>query len=357
MTAHTNTSASRFAASHLTDFAAAVFAAAGMPADRARAVADILVEGDLLGHDTHGLDLLSPYVADLEAGRMKASGDPVVVSERAAVLAWEALRLPGPWIVLQAIARATERATACGTGTVSVRHGYHIGCLATYARRVAEQGLVLMLHSSAPAGASVAPYGGTRALFSPSPIAVGIPTSSDPIVIDVSTSITTNNLTARLYREGAKLAAPWLIDESGAPTDDPGVLVAPRKGTILPVGGIDAGHKGYGLSLMVEALTAGLAGHGRSDPGERFGATVFVQVIDPEAFSGLAAFREQMDWIAAACHDNPPARGVERVRVPGERALALRREQLERGVALRASIVAALTALSGKYGVPLPARR
>ncbi|MGE5523553.1 MAG: Ldh family oxidoreductase, partial [Rhodospirillaceae bacterium] len=335
-------SPTRFGAEALTQYATSLLTAAAMPPDRARDVAGVLVEADLLGHDTHGLELLAPYVADIEAGRMTLDGDPVVLKDRPAVVTWNARRLPGPWITLRAVEEATARAKQYGTGTVSVRYGYHIGCLAVYGRRVAMQGHVLLLYSSAPAGSSVAPFGGTRAVFSPSPVAVGFPTSGDPVIVDVSTSITTNNLTARLNREGRKLPGRWLIDENGTPTDDPAVLVPPRKGTILPLGGLDAGHKGYGLSLMVEALTAGLAGHGRSDPGERFGATLFVQVVDPEAFSGLHEFREQMDWIVNACRTNPPARGVDEVRLPGQRGLALMKQRLRDGVALKPSVVEAL---------------
>jgi len=344
----------RFEVEALTEYATSLLIAASMPADRARDVAGVLVEGDLLGHDTHGLDLLSPYIADIEAGRMTVHGDPIVVNDRPAVLTWDGRRLPGPWLTLRAMEEATRRAKACGTGTVSIRRGYHIACLAVYARRVAAQGQVLMLFSSAPAGSTVAPYGGTRALFSPSPIAIGFPTSGDPVIVDVSTSITTNNLMARLKREGKRLPAPWLMDETGTPTDDPAVIFPPRAGTILPLGGRDSGHKGYGLSLMVEAVTAGLAGHGRSDPGERFGATLFVQVIDPDAFSGLDVFRAQMDWVVDACHDNPPVPGVEQVRMPGERGLALMKQQLRDGVAFKPSIVGALEQLGRKYGVALP---
>ncbi|HMA06352.1 MAG TPA: Ldh family oxidoreductase, partial [Ramlibacter sp.] len=157
-----------------------------------------------------------------------------------------------------------------------------------------------------------------------------------------------------LAREGKKLPAAWLIDERGVPSDDPAVLVPPRTGTILPLGGVDAGHKGYGLSLMVEALTAGLAGQGRSDPGARWGGTVFVQVIDPQAFNGREAFEGQMDWIARECEHNPPARAGEPVRLPGRRGLALREQSLQAGVPLAAGIIDALSTWAGKLGVAMP---
>ncbi len=343
-----------FEAGALETFAQALLESVGMPADRAADVASVLVEGDLLGHDTHGLQLLPVYLADVQAGRMTVTGDPVVVSDKGAVQTWDARRLPGPWLMLRAIEVAGARAKKWGTGIVSIGHGHHIACLAVYARRVAETGQVLVLFSSAPAGGSVAPYGGTKALFSPSPLAIGYPTGTDPVMVDVSTSLTTNGLTGRLHRESRRLPGPWLIDETGAPSDDPAVLFPPRAGTILPVGGKDAGHKGYGLALMVEALTAGLAGHGRSAPGDRWGNTVYVQVIDPQAFSGLAEFRTQMDWVSQACVGNPPVAGGEPVRMPGQRGLSRRATQLRDGLALRQGIVEELRGWADRCAVTMP---
>jgi len=351
-----STTTSRFDADTLQAFAEQLLQRAGMPADRARDVAEILIEGDLLGHDTHGLQLLPTYLGEIESGGLTLTGEPQVLSDHGAVLAWDGRRLPGPWLTLRAIDEATLRTASFGAGIVNIRRSHHIAALAPYARRVADAGRVLLLMTSAPAGSSVAPFGGTRALFSPSPIGVGLPTSREPIMIDVSTSITTNGLTGRLAREGRKLPAPWLLDEQGATTDDPAVLVPPRKGTILPLGGTDAGHKGYGLSLMVEAFTAGLAGQGRSDPGARWGGTVFVQVIDPQAFNGRGAFEQQMDWIAEQCTANPPVRPEQPVRLPGQRGLALRRQALQEGVPLAAGIVSALAPWAEKLGVTMPSR-
>ncbi|HMA09933.1 MAG TPA: Ldh family oxidoreductase, partial [Ramlibacter sp.] len=236
----------RFDATALQDFARLMLHRVGMPEDRAGAVADILVEGDLLGHDTHGMQLLPTYLAEIEAGAMTLTGEPLVLADHGAVLAWDGRRLPGPWLTLRAIDEASRRARTYGAGIVNIRRSHHIAALAPYARRVGEAGLVLLLMTSAPAAKSVAPFGGTRGLFSPSPIGVGIPTGGQPMMIDVSTSITTNGLTGRLAREGRRLPGAWLIDEQGAATDDPAVLVPPRAGTILPLGGVDAGHKGYG---------------------------------------------------------------------------------------------------------------
>jgi len=344
----------RYDAPALIGFAKSLLTGAGMPGDRAADVADILVEGDLLGHDTHGLQLLASYLQQIEAGQMKLEGEPITLADHGAVLTWDGQRLPGPWLVLRAMDIATEMARTYGSGTVTIGRSHHIACLAAYLKRATDQGLVMLLLSSAPSGASVAPHGGLRSVFSPSPIAIGFPTDDGPVLVDVSTSITTNGLTNRLRREGKRLPHHWLIDDNGEPSDDPAVLSSPHRGTILPLGGLDAGHKGYGLALLVEALTAGLAGHGRADPLEPLGASVFLQILDPEAFSGGDAFRRQMGWVAQACLDNPPRKGFDRVRLPGQMGLLRRERQLRDGVGLEPAILPALSAWAEKFRVALP---
>lgn len=345
----------RFAATALTDWAAALLQALAMPADKARAVAEILVEGDLLGHDTHGLQLLATYLAEVDAGSMATDGEPAVLSDRPAVQAWDGRRLPGPWLVQRAIAWAGGRARQFGTGTVNIRRSHHIAALAPYARRVAEDGLVLLLATSSPAAGSVAPFGGTRGVFSPSPIGAGIPTRGDPVLVDVSTSITTNGLCGLLARQGARLPGAWVQDEQGRATDDPAVVQPPRQGSLLPLGGTDSGHKGTSLAWVVEALTGGLAGHGRDDPGPRWGGSIFVQVLDPAAFNGGAAFASAMDVVAQASLNNPPADPERPVRLPGQRGLALRAQRLQQGLALKPGVRAALEPWCRRLGVPEPA--
>jgi L-lactate dehydrogenase len=345
----------RYRADALRSTATALLGAAGLDADMARDVAVVLVEGDLLGHDTHGLALLAPYLAELEAGSMRTAGLYRVASERAAVALWDGDRLPGPWLVLRAIDDAIGRAQRCGSGTVAIRRSHHIACLAAYLSRATERGFVLLLTCSDPNSSSVAPYGGLQPVFTPDPIAFGVPTSGDPVLIDLSASLTTNGMTARLHKHGRKLAHPWLLDAAGRATDDPAVLFNDPKGTILPAGGIEAGHKGYALALIVEMLTGALAGFGRADPKEGWGATVLVQAFDPQAFGGTDAFLRQADWLAETCRNNPPRPGFDAVRLPGQRGLALRRQQLERGVALQEDIMPALQPWGRKLGVELPA--
>ena len=344
--------AARYSVNSLQTFAQRLLAAVGLEPDKAATVADILVEGDLLGHTTHGLALLPQYLGEAEKGSMRKSGEPQTVADLPAAVTWDGRRLPGPWLVVRAIDLAMSRARSHGTCTVVIRRSHHIACLAAYLRRVAEEGLAVILSCSDPNVCSVAPFGGRREVFTPNPLAAAWPTLGDPVMLDVSMSITTNALTKRLHTEGRRFPGVWALTADGAPTDDPGALYATPPGTLLPTGGIDHGHKGYAFALLVEMLTGALAGHGRADPGEGWGATVFLQVINPACFGGSAEFRRQTEHVAAACRANPPRPGVERVRLPGESGLRRRTEQLAKGVALHPSILPALEPWAQKLGVP-----
>jgi L-lactate dehydrogenase len=336
------------------DFARTLLERAGVDAEKSRAVAEVLVEGDLLGHTTHGLALLPPYLAEVEKGSMRTSGEPRVLADFPAAVTWDGQRLPGPWLVRRALDVAIPRAKKNGTACVAIRRSHHIACLAAYLRPVTEQGLMVLLTCSDPNVCSVAPFGGRREVFTPNPLAAAWPTDGDPVIIDVSMSITTNALTHRLHKEGKRFPGVWALEANGEPTDDPAALYTSPPGTLLPAGGIDHGHKGYALALLVEALTGALAGHGRADPKEGWGATVLVQVFEPACFGGAEEFRRQTAHVTAACRATPPRRGFERVRLPGEAGLQRRREQLASGVVLHEGILPALEPWSARLGVPPP---
>lgn len=124
----------RHRAEDLLACASALLRAAGLPADRAAVVAEVLLESDLLGHDTHGLALLPAYLKDLDAGRMATAGDPDVLRDEGGSLTWDGKYLPGPWLIKRAIAAATVELAVHPLAAVAIRLSHHIGCLAAYPR-------------------------------------------------------------------------------------------------------------------------------------------------------------------------------------------------------------------------------
>jgi LDH2 family malate/lactate/ureidoglycolate dehydrogenase len=344
----------RYAAPELVTFATTLLQRAGLPEDRAVTVAEILVEADLMGHSTHGLQLLAGYLRELEAGSMAKEGDPVVVADHGSAVTWDGRYLPGPCLVVKALDLACERIKTHPVMTVAIQRSHHIACLAAYLKRATDQGLFVLLASSDPSVKAVAPFGGLEPLYTPNPLAAGIPTQGEPIILDISMSTTAMGLVTRLQREGKRLPHPWLLDNQGNPSDDPAVVAADPPGTILPLGGMDLGYKGFALGILIEALTSALAGYGRAEQPRHWGASVFVQVIDPDAFGGHDYFTREMTWFAEASRNSPTKPGSPPVRLPGSRALELRVEQMANGVALHPAILPALQPWSDKLGVPLP---
>ncbi len=344
-----------YRAEELLYFAQTLLERCGLDRVRAGTVAAILLEGDLLGHTTHGLALLPAYLAELEKGAMAVAGEPVVVADAPAALVWDGQRLPGPWLVSEAIAAAIPRARALGTCSVVIRRSHHIACLAAYLKPIADQGLMAILTCSDPTTATVAPFGGTQGVFTPNPYAAAWPTAEGPVIFDISMSITTNGMVKRAHNEGGRLPGRWLVDADGAATDDPAVMAAELPGALLPVGGLDHGHKGYALALLVEALTGGLAGHGRADPAEGWTATVFLQVLDPARFGGTAAFTRETGHVAQQSRAARPIPGGAPVRLPGESGLRRREQQLSQGITLHRGILPTLQPWAERFGLMAPA--
>ena len=344
----------RFHAATLQQFGASLLVASGLTPDRARDVAEVLLEGDLLGHTTHGFALLPAYLDSLKHNTMERDGEPQVVADADSSLTWDGNYLPGAWLVRRAIDEARLRLVKHPVVTVVIQRSHHIGCLQAYLKPLTDAGIFILLTCSDPQSRTVAPHGGILPRYSPNPLAVGIPTNGLPILIDISMSSTANGLCQRLAAAGEKLPGAWLADREGQPTSDPQVLFDGRGGSILPLGGTDLGYKGFALGLFVEALTNALGGHGRATGETRWGASVFLQLINPEQFGGREAFLRETSFLAQACLETPVAPGQPRVRLPGQAALARRAEQLEHGVELHPTIMPKLMPWAETLKVKLP---
>lgn len=348
------TAAQRYPLDALQAAVRGLFAATGMDREKVECVTRSLVGADRMGHVTHGLAIAPWYLDEAESGGLRVNGQPQVISDRGACFAWDGQRLPGAWLIDKAINRALERIEAHGVVTCTIANGHHTGALAVYMRRLTERGLMAVLACSGPAHQGVAPFGGTKGVFTPNPLAAGIPSSSDPVLLDISCSITTIKRSTQVAKAGTRLPGAWVMDSSGHVTDDPNVLLQ-EGGTLLPVGGLDHGHKGYAMALLVEALTQGLSGYGRRHHPTGIAMNTYLQVIDPAAFGGRRAFAEETDWLVQACHGNPPRPGVDKVRVPGDQAMRRWRESAERGVMLDDAIVAGLEPHAARAGLCWPA--
>ncbi len=344
----------RYSRDALVTFASSLLQHAGLDRDKADVTADGLVTADAMGHSTHGLALLPEYLEEIAAGSMTLSGEPTILTDREAAQVWDGRRLPGLWLTKRALDAAASRATRLGTASVVIRRSHHIGALAAFLPRHARNGHMALITCSDPSAAQVAPFGSAEPLLTPDPLAAVIPTKDKPILIDISSSITTAAMTSRLAAEGRHYPAAWAIDASGAPTEDPCVLGAQPPGALLPIGGLDHGHKGFALALLIEALTQGLSGYGRADGETRWGASVYVQVWDPSFYGGLASLQRQTSWLAAACRACRPQDAAKPVRLPGQHALENLAMAVVEGVPLHDSIMPPLRDVALARGIIPP---
>jgi L-lactate dehydrogenase len=323
-----------------------------MDEEKARDTSDILIEADLMGHSTHGVRLLPLYIKDIESGNMNVTGEDKIIKDIGSCLTIDGKNLPGIWLTKRALKLSAQRAKKYGTSTVLIKNSHHNGALAAYMLPMISQDLVSIIKSSVPSSATVAPFGGTKPLLTPDPMALGYPTNKEPVIIDISASITTNNMIADKIAKNELFDFDCLLTSDGIPTNDPKEVME-KNGTVMPIGGLDYGHKGFGLALGIEALSQGLSGSGRSKKPKSMNLSTFVQVIDPEAFAGLKAFKDEMTFLYEQCINNPPINKNNKVRMPGQKALSKRESSLNEGFELSQETVFALTDISKKFDIIL----
>ena len=336
--------------SKLIKFCTSVFKKLGMDDEKAKDTSEILVEADMMGHSTHGVRLLPLYIKDIEAGNMKPSGNQITLNDTGSCITIDGDNLPGIWLTKQGLKLSSERAKIYGVSTVLIKNSHHNGALAAYLLPIVEQGLVPIIKCSVPSSATVAPFGGTKALLTPDPMALAFPTNGEPVIIDISASITTNNMIADKIVKNEMFDFNCLLTKDGIPTNDP-KEVFENNGTVMPLGGLEYGHKGFGLALGIEALSQGLSGSGRSRKLKTMNLSIYIQVIDPNAFAGLDAFKNEMSFLYNECINNPPIDKNNKVRMPGQNALLSRKKSIENGIYLSKETLKSLEEIAKKFDI------
>lgn len=342
----------RHAYSALIDFARGCLLALDVDSEIAAVVARRVVDADLYGHSTHGLALLPRYLQEISQGATARRGQIRQLSEKGGCLLWDAGMLPGHWVMDQAIRAALRRAPQQGIVSVAVRHSQHIGALQVYLPDLTEAGYMGVLWATDTKVRSVAPFGGLDPVVTSEPIAAGIPTRGTPILIDTTTSLTSNSQVKQVQARGERLPWPVLLDAHGCATDDPGALAGDPPGSILPLGGVTHGYKGYALAMLVGAMSLGLPGLGRLSGEKAQG--FLLQVIDPDAFAGKEAFLDEMQALADATRASRPIDPSRPVRAPGDAAWARAARQRREGVLIGPDIKAGLAGWARQLGMAFP---
>ena len=341
----------RFCYDTLHAFAREVLAAAGAPPSHTAAVADHLIDSNLAGHDSHGAHRLLQYTDAIEQGGIDPKATPRTVRDTATTAVLDANAVFGQVAGLAGTELAIAKARAHGTAVVGVRNANHVGRAGVYALRMAAAGLVGQVFCSGRGAGIVAPWGGTTPLLSTNPIAVAVPTAGDPVVLDCTTSVTAEGKVRVARFAGKELRPGQILDRVGRPSTRPADLY--DGGSMLPLGA-DMGHKGYGLSVIVDLVGATLAGGhaGAARDGRAgFSNNFTLWAADPEALGGRAAMEELQQEYFALLRSSARKPGVEEILLPGEpelRTAAVRRRE---GLPLDDGTVSQLDELAARLGL------
>ncbi len=342
----------RAAPERLTDFAAAVLEAEGVPAEDARLIARCLLQAELWGHPSHGMLRLSWYVARIRSGVVDPAAKPETVVDRGALALLDGHEGLGHVLAAHAADEAVRRAREHGVGVVGVRNSNHFGMAAHFTRRIAEQGCVgLLTTNGSPA---MAPWGGREKAVGANPWSIAAPAGRYGVtVMDIAN---VNAARGKIYaarERGATIPEGWALDAEGRPTTDPAAAIA---GVILPMGG----HKGYAISFMMDVLSGVLTGSsfatGVSGPQQaerRSGCGHLVLAIDVAAVADPGGFGERMEALIAEMKAVPLAEGFEEIFYPGELEDRNQARREREGLDLPGRTMQALEQLAAETGVPL----
>lgn len=302
---------------NLTEFTKQIFVTAGTEAERSQEVAEHLVAANLKGHDSHGVGMIPIYVTNLLNGNLKPNADAEVIVDKGAVLLVDGKFGFGQVVGRQATDRGIERAKEIGLVCVGSRNNHHLGRIGTYAEHCAKAGLI-SIHFVNVVGHPpfVSPWGGRDKRLQTNPFCCAIPTKTDPIVLDMATSAVALGKVRVATMKGVPAPDGSLYDAEGVETNDPTVIQ--RGGSLAPFGK----HKGYGLAFICELLGGGLAGEWTmQDEAKQTNNVVnhmLTFILDPDLFGGAEAFQREILGMSDYLHSTAPAKGFDKVRLPGE---------------------------------------
>src|SRR5476651_2058449 len=331
---------------------------AGLPANDAAKIAELMLEGDLVGADAHGVFRLPQYINRLKLGSTNARQNITVNRTAPATALVDGDNGMGHLVVARAAETAIELASESGVAWVGCHMSGHAGAAGVYAALPLKADMIGIY--SAVANANHMPLaGGAEPLLGTNPLAIAIPAGQEPsVVLDIATSIVSYGTIKNHKLLNRPLHADWMIDpKTGAAVTDP---QKSAEALLLPM----AGYKGAGLALMLGLLAGTLNGalFGRdcvdfnAEPDKVTNTGQFVLALDPSRFQPLSAFKAEVDRHIRSLRTSKTLPG-ESVRLPGEQRAQRRADRSANGLALPRELLAQLDKLAAELAIkPLAAR-
>lgn len=322
----------------------------GMSADDALICADNLVDADLAGVESHGVSRMTNYMKRLRTGVVSHDHNITIRSERAASLAVDAGNVMGMVAGTYTMKKCMEKAKIAGSCFATVNHSNHFGRASYYAQMATDAGFIGVAGTNAPP--NIAPWGSTQKWMGTNPIAIGVPTHSKPIILDMAPSVVAMGKIILAAKLGKKIPEGWVLDPDGKPTTDP---VVGQYGTLIPIGG----PKGSGIAIMMEIFCGILAdaacgphiNHFWKDFEHPQDVGHFFMALDISAYMDPNEFCDRVEALVSELKALPKKEGVNEIFMPGELEIDRTIQRKANGIDVPESVYNELQALSDQYKV------
>jgi LDH2 family malate/lactate/ureidoglycolate dehydrogenase len=326
--------------------------AAGLPEEDAAHCAALMTEADLTGADGHGIFRLAQYVRRLKARGFNAQPNITVTRTAPATALVDGDNGMGHLVMTRAANEAIALARDTGVAWVGVRRSNHAGPAGLYAEMPAAEGMVGIYAAVANAN-HMATWGGTELLLGTNPLAIGVPSGSGPIVLDMATSIVAYGTVKKYALRDLAMPQGWFVNpHTGGAITDP---KRSHEGVLLPMGE----YKGSGLALMLGLLGGVLNGaaFGRdvvdfnADDSSETNTGHFIIAADVTRFIPLETFNAEVDRHVRDFKQSKRFPSVDEIRLPGDRRRECRAERMRDGVPIAPALMAQLDKLAAELQV------
>ena len=338
-------------ADRLTHIAAELLKGSGASEEEAEIISRHSIGANLAGHDSHGIIQVPTYIDRVKRGHIVPGAPFEVIKDTATTTV-----VDGHWgfgyVVSERLMNMTiEKAKNSGVAAATVFRQSHVGRVADYPIMAAQSGLIgMMTADSGRSSKSVVPFGGREPRLGTNPICIAMPSNLEgTMFIDMATSAVASGKISVAVARDYDIPEGWILDKDGNQTTNPNDLRG--GGAILPLGGPE-GHKGYGLSVMVEILSGILTGLGFGhDPSGRHNDGCFMAAFDVAAFRDAEEFKAEVTEFAQYLKSTPPAAGFGEVFYPGELEHMREQQLLAEGIFVEDATWNGLKQLADEFGL------
>jgi LDH2 family malate/lactate/ureidoglycolate dehydrogenase len=357
--------ANKVPAAHVREQIVSILGAWGMAPVQVAITANVMVETDLWGVDSHGVSMLMMYETMMREGRLNVHAQPQVLDRSAVTARIDGDAGLGHPVAWQGMELAVEMALAAGLGAVSVFNSHHFGAAGVYAKIASDRGCVGLVTSTSRTVA-VLPTFGAEPVLGTNPIAIAAPaTRNRPFLLDIATSAVALNKVKVYDFYGKPIPAGWVSDGEGTPVTDAAqamaICRASLSGGLNPVGGTRelGSHKGYGLGVVAQILAGAMAGGSFSPlrdrdlaPDQPYNIGHFFLAINPAFFRPGGEFGDEVDDVIDVLHGTRPANPDQPVLVAGDPEAATKAQRERDGIPIPPALATSVRAIAERAGVP-----